>query len=134
ENASFGYSFRGRAARPSANASGSRSLLMGLFSQEIGSRQQHVMAKDFPAPGPAFAHAAAIVARAQLGQDMAAGRIVIEPAGMDALLVQLLKGIGHKTAGGLGGKALAPERRAQPVAELQPTHALLQPDAAHEQS
>ena len=62
-------------------------LLRGMFSQEIGPRQQHVMAQQVHAACPAFAHLAAIVARAQFGQHMAAGGIVVEPAGMDGFLI-----------------------------------------------
>src|SRR6185312_10350618 len=96
----------------------SPALLSGLFSQEIGPRQQHVMAEDLHAPGPAFPHGRAVMARPQLGQDMSRGGIVVEPAGMELLYRQRLKGIAHQPVRRLGGIAQTPEGPAQPVAEL----------------
>src|SRR5579883_1539102 len=68
----------------------------GLFSQEIGPRQQHVMAQDRHASGPAFPHGRAIVARPQLGQDMTRGGIVVEPAGMELILVKHREGVSRQ--------------------------------------
>ena len=87
------------------------------------------MAQHVHTPGPALPHLRAVMTCAQLGQDMAGDRIVVEPAGMDIFQPQRLEGISDQPVRGFGGIAKAPEGLAQPIAEfialigMQPGHA-----------
>src|SRR6476620_9021089 len=76
------------------------------------------MPKDLDVPGLGKAQFRAVMARAQLDQDVARGRVVGEEAGMDALRPAGLEGVGDKPVHRLGGVAETPEGFAQPIADF----------------
>ncbi len=83
----------------------------GSFREERLARQQHVMTEH-----PAFARsrryqAAAAMAPAQLGKDMAGGRIVREPACRHAFQPQPVEGMGEEPRRRLGGEAFTQKGR-----------------------